>query len=155
MLQNRENSELAKATFFFSFFLFCPGWQWIVIKGKLSQIYFLLLLVSFSWKWGLLQVFAQSTRKLAGASRSSVPLALKEWRKFNQLTFINETAVCARIALQMFLQHTIAQCVLCKVYFSAQTNKLRPILKFEKYYSIEHIFVPACSSARKIHFFKF
>ena len=144
---------MAKATFFFSFFLFCPGWQWIVIKGKLSQIYFLLLLVSFSWKWGLLQVFAQSTRKLAGASRSSVPLALKEWRKFNQLTFINETAVCARIALQMFLQHTIAQCVLCKVYFSAQTNKLRPILKFEKYYSIEHIFFPACLSARKIHFF--
>ena len=48
-----------------------------------------------------------------------------------------------------------AQCVLCKVYFSAQPNKLRPILKFEKYYPIEHIFVPACSSARKIHFFKF
>ena len=50
---------------------------------------------------------------------------------------------------------TSAQCVLCKVYFSAQPNKLRPILKFEKYYPIEHIFVPACSSARKIHFFKF
>ena len=49
----------------------------------------------------------------------------------------------------------IAQCVLCKVYFSAQPNKLRPILKFKKYYPIEHIFVPACSSARKIHFFKF
>ena len=49
----------------------------------------------------------------------------------------------------------IAHCVLCKVYFSAQLNKLRPILKFEKYYLIEHIFVPACSSARKIHFFKF
>ena len=48
-----------------------------------------------------------------------------------------------------------AQCVLCKVYFSAQLNKLRPILKFKKYYPIEHIFVPACSSARKIHFFKF
>ena len=48
-----------------------------------------------------------------------------------------------------------AQCVLCSVYFSAQLNKLRPILKFEKYYPIEHIFVPACSSARKIHFFKF
>ena len=46
-----------------------------------------------------------------------------------------------------------AQCVLCKVYFSAQPNKLRPILKFKKYYPIEHIFVPACSSARKIHFF--
>ena len=26
-----------------------------------------------------------------------------------------------------------AQCVLCKVYFSAQPNKLRPILKFKKY----------------------
>ena len=48
-----------------------------------------------------------------------------------------------------------AQCVRCKVYFSAQPNKLRPILKFKKYYPIEHIFVPACSSARKIHFFKF
>ena len=48
-----------------------------------------------------------------------------------------------------------AQCVLCSVYFSAQPNKLRPILKFKKYYPIEHIFVPACLSARKIHFFKF
>ena len=44
-----------------------------------------------------------------------------------------------------------AQCVLCKVYFSAQPNKLKHILKFRKYYPIEHIFVPACSSARKIH----
>ena len=52
---------------------------------------------------------AQSTGKLAGASRSSVPLALKEWRKFNQLTFINETAVCARLALQMFFQDSIGQ----------------------------------------------
>ena len=51
-------------------------------------------------------------------------------------------------------QHN-AQCVLCSVYFSAQPNKLRPILKFKKYYPIEHIFVPACSSARKIHFLKF
>ena len=32
-------------------------------------------------------------------------------------------------------------------------NKLRPILKFKEYYPIEHIFAPACSSARKIHFF--
>ena len=48
-----------------------------------------------------------------------------------------------------------AQCVFCKVYFSAQPNKLRPILKFKKCYPIEHIFVPACSSARKIRFFKF
>ena len=50
---------------------------------------------------------------------------------------------------------TNAQRVLCKVYFSARPNKLRPILKFKKYYPIEHIFVPACSSVRKIHFFKF
>ena len=34
-------------------------------------------------------------------------------------------------------------------------NKLRPTLKFEKYYPIEHKFVPACSSGRKTHFFKF
>ena len=34
-------------------------------------------------------------------------------------------------------------------------NKLRPILKFQEYYPIEQIFVPACSSARKIHFLKF
>ena len=40
-------------------------------------------------------------------------------------------------------------------YFSAQPNKLRPIFKFKEYYPIEHIFFPACSSARKIHFFKF
>ena len=55
----------------------------------------------------------------------------------------------------MWLLCASAQCVLCSVYFSAQPNKLRPILKFKKYYPIEHIFVPACSSARKIHFFKF
>ena len=48
-----------------------------------------------------------------------------------------------------------AQYVFCKVYFSAQPNKLRPILKFEKYYPIEHIIVPACSSVRKIHFLSF
>ena len=48
-----------------------------------------------------------------------------------------------------------AQCVLSSVYISAQTNKLRPILKFEFWYPVEHIFVPACSSALKIHFLKF
>ena len=48
-----------------------------------------------------------------------------------------------------------AQCVVCKVYFSAQPNNLKLIFNFEKYYPIEHIFVPACSSARKEHFFKF
>ena len=48
-----------------------------------------------------------------------------------------------------------AQCAVCKVYFSAQPNNLKLILNFQKYYPIEHIFVPACSSARKEHFFKF
>ena len=48
-----------------------------------------------------------------------------------------------------------AQCAVCKVYFSAQPNNLKLILNFQKYYPIEHIFVPACSSARKVHFFKF
>ena len=51
--------------------------------------------------------------------------------------------------------HHTAQWVSCKVYFSAQLNKLRPILKFRKYFPVEHIFVPACLSVRKIHFFKF
>ena len=49
----------------------------------------------------------------------------------------------------------IAQFILCSVYFSAQLNKLRPILKFEFWYPIEHIVVPACSSVRKLHFFAF
>ena len=48
-----------------------------------------------------------------------------------------------------------ALCAVRKVYFSAQPNNLKLILNFQKYYPIEHIFVPACSSARKEHFFKF
>ena len=61
------------------------------------------------------------------------------------------------VPLQLFFHRppSTAQCVLCSVYFSAQPNKLRPILKFKKYYPVEHIFVPACSSARKIHFWQF
>ena len=50
---------------------------------------------------------------------------------------------------------TNALCGVRKVYFSAQPNNLKLILNFQKYYPIEHIFVPACSSVRKIHFFKF
>ena len=30
----------------------------------------------------------------------------------------------------------IAQCAVCKVYFSAKPNKLKPILNFQKYYPI-------------------
>ena len=48
-----------------------------------------------------------------------------------------------------------ALCAVRKVYFSAQPNNLKLILNFQKYYPIEHIFVPACSSARKEHFLKF
>ena len=61
------------------------------------------------------------------------------------------------IVIVVFPRHHLstAQCVVCKVYFSAQPNNLKLILNFQKYYPIEHIFVPACSSARKIHFFKF
>ena len=40
-----------------------------------------------------------------------------------------------------------------KYIFYVQPNKLRPILKFEFWYPIEHIFAPACSSGRKIHYF--
>ena len=42
-----------------------------------------------------------------------------------------------RIYIWIFPQDS-AQYAFCKVYFSAQPNKLRPILKFEKYYPIEH-----------------
>ena len=74
---------------------------------------------------------------------------------FHIFVLFTEWDFAAREFLRVFFLFYSAQCVLCKVYFSAQPNKLRPILKFEKYYPIEHIFVPACSSARKIHFFKF
>ena len=46
-----------------------------------------------------------------------------------------------RVSLQPLYQqaHYIAHCVHCAVYFSAQPNKLRPILKLEKYYPIEQL----------------
>ena len=67
----------------------------------------------------------------------------------------NRMAKVFNCTMQPMVKHSIAHCVLCAVYFSAQPNKLRPILKFKEYYPIEHMFVPACLSARKIHFFKF
>ena len=51
--------------------------------------------------------------------------------------------------------HCTAKGVLCSVYFSAQPNKLRPILKFEFCYPNKHIFAAACSSVRKVHVFTF
>ena len=42
-------------------------------------------------------------------------------------------------------------CTMCTL----QPNKLRPIYEFEFWYPIKHIFVQACSSVRKIHFFTF
>ena len=59
------------------------------------------------------------------------------------------------LGLYLATSNHSAQCAVCKVYFSAQPNNLKLILNFHKYYPIEHIFVPACSSARKEHFFKF
>ena len=53
------------------------------------------------------------------------------------------------------MRYGTALCAVRKVYFSAQPNNLKLILNFQKYYPVEHIFVPACSSARKEHFFKF
>ena len=44
----------------------------------------------------------------------------------------------------LYLIISSAQCVLCSVYFSAQPNKLRPILKFKRYYP----FAKASSSLR-------
>ena len=59
--------------------------------------------------------------------------------------------LAANSVIQDHLFFHTAQCVLCSVFFCAQLNKLRPILKFEFWYPIEHILVPACSSVRKIH----
>ena len=39
------------------------------------------------------------------------------------------------------VKHSIAHCVLCAVYFSAQPKKLRPILKFKEYYPIVSLLV--------------
>ena len=59
-----------------------------------------------------------------------------------------------RFVTHSLVNHYNAQCVLCAVYFSRnRTSSDLCILKFEKYYPTEHIFVPACSSARKMHFF--
>ena len=51
----------------------------------------------------------------------------------------------------------MSQCTMCTLFsiFSRATEKLRPILEFEFWYHNEHIFVPACSSVRKIHFVTF
>ena len=52
--------------------------------------------------------------------------------------WINEYLIC----------HS-AHCVLCAVYFSAQQNKLRPILKRKKYYLIEIYFSQLVRVRRK------
>ena len=48
------------------------------------------------------------------------------------------------------------QCTMCTLssMFSFQPNKLRHILKFMSWYTIEHIFVPACSVGRKTWFLR-
>ena len=62
-----------------------------------------------------------------------------QWLKlYSCLPHIIHVYRCAHLLLQI---PSIAQCVLCKVYFSAQLNKLRPILEFKKYYPIEHTYI--------------
>ena len=79
----------------------------------------------------------------------------KEMVKFKRITDPTFDGSAALNVIENASCFSSALCAVRKVYFSAQPNKLRPILKFRKYYPVEHIFVPACSSARKIHFFKF
>ena len=52
------------------------------------------------------------------------------------------------------MSYQCTMCTLCSIFFRA-TEQAQTYLKIKEYSPIEHIFVPACSSARKIHFFKF
>ena len=61
---------------------------------------------------------AKSGRHLFERS-NSFPIKIHDlWQSFNKCKWMK---ICSS-----------AQCVLCKVYFSAQLNKLRPVLKFKK-----------------------
>ena len=69
-----------------------------------------------------------------------------------------------RASLFSFLKHSfgrifslVRHCTMCCLVsmFSSQPNKLRHILKFVFWYTILHIFVPACSITRSIYFFIF
>ena len=55
-----------------------------------------------------------------------------------------------------FTRKPLLQCTMCCLgsMFSFQPNKLRHILKFMFWYTIEHIFVPACSVGRKTWFLR-
>ena len=68
---------------------------------------------------------------------------------------VDRKAIIRDIVCSILTFDPSALCAVRKVYFSAQPNNLKLILNFQKYYPIEHIFVAACSSVRKIHFFKF
>ena len=55
--------------------------------------------------------------------------------------------------MRIMMMHHCTMCCLGSM-FSFQPNKLRHILKFMSWYTIEHIFVPACSVGRKTWFLR-
>ena len=79
------------------------------------------------------------------SSSAAVYFAVFKLKLFVSLTALHHLLLVGCVCVQCIC--TTAQYAFCKVYFSAQPNKLRHILNFDKYYPIEHIFVPACSSA--------
>ena len=61
-----------------------------------------------------------------------------------------------RDSIYCLTEQNSAQCVLCKVYFSAQPNKVKPILKFQKYWKILNIYLSQLVRVRgKYTFFSF
>ena len=59
------------------------------------------------------------------------------------------------VTFQRYICSTVHNVYFVKYIFPRNRTSSDLSKKFEKYYPIEHIFVPACSSARKEHFFKF
>ena len=51
-----------------------------------------------------------------------------------KLRFFTEQV--SKVSTEQVDKTSTAQCAVCKVYFSAQPNKLKPILNFQKYYPI-------------------
>ena len=102
--------------------------------------------------WSL-KLTLRHIRVWTNEEQSYAKIVIKLWFKI-ALCLSSPRAESARAVTGRRCPHS-AQCVLCKVYFSAQPNKLRPILKFKKILSYWTYICQACSSARKIHYFKF
>ena len=48
----------------------------------------------------------------------------------------DSTGQVGKVSTEQVDKTSTAKCAVCKVYFSAQPNKLKPILNFQKYYPI-------------------